>query len=238
VRYPCRDEYARDVRQSLRAALLRTILAGFWLSLAGCGAPTARDARIVSSATSAATQPPTQNVARVAPAASRRYVVVPERSRVLILAGSVLGEHPVEVARYHGSADVVEARLHRSQVSVTLELDSVTASSNALTNLIKSERVLDVQRYPTASFVSDRIVPRGTTPESYRLTGTLTLHGVSKTVEVLGGVQREGKAFVASSRFSLRRQEFGIKPGGLLGLLIRDAVVVDLRLVAEPIPAP
>ena len=238
MRYPCQDGYARDVRRFLRAALLRTTLAGLCLSPVGCGAPAAQDARIVSSAPSPATRPSTRNVAGVPPPASRRYVVVPKRSRVLILAGSVLGEHPVEVSRYHGSADVVEEQLHHSQVSVTLELDSVTASTNALTNLVKSERVLDVKRYPTASFVSDRIIPRGTTPESYRLTGTLTLHGVSKTVEVLGRVQRRGKAFVASSRFSLQRQEFGIKPGGLLGLLIHDAVVVDLRLVAEPSPAP
>jgi len=157
---------------------------------------------------------------------------------VRILAGSMLGEHPVVVSQYRGEADVVEAELHRSRVRVMLQLESVTAASETLTNLVKSERVLDVKRFPTASFVSERIIPRGTIPESYRLIGTLTLHGVSKTVEVLGSVRREGKAFVASSRFSLQRQEFGIRPGGLLGLLIHDKVVVDLRLVAEATSPP
>jgi len=203
-----------------------------------CGGPAARDAKIVAPAPSPAGAAPADSPHHVAATASRRFVVVPERSRVLILAGSVLGEHPVQVAEYQGDADVVEPTLHHSRVRVTLKLDSVEATSPTLTKLIKSERVLDVQRYPTASFASERIVPQGASQQSYRLIGTLTLHGISKTVEVVGRVCREGTAFVASSRFSLRRQEFGIKPGGLLGLLINDNVVVDLRLVAEPTSAP
>lgn len=233
MRYPRQDEYAHHVRRLLRAAVLRASLVGGEACLLGCAGPVAQDAKIVSPSPGAATPAQPQDAHRVA-APSHRYVVAPERSRVLILAGSVLGEHPVEVSRYQGDAEVVETELHESRVRVTLELSSVAASTRTLTDLIKSDRVLDVAQYPTASFVSEKIVLHAASTQSYQITGTLTLHGVSKTVEVLGQVRRDGRSFVASSRFSLRRQDFGIKPGGLLGLLIHDDVVVDLRLVAVP----
>ena len=165
----------------------------------------------------------------------RRYELARQRSRIRITAGSILGDHPVTVERFTASARVVELDLTKSQVEVALDTRSVSASTETLTRILKSPRVLDVERFPEAKFVAQEIRRSSGGRDRYAVRGKLTLHGVTRNVEVPAQLQRMLGAFVARSEFMIRRQDYGIVPGGLLDVLVHDDVLVNLELVAVPV---
>jgi polyisoprenoid-binding protein YceI len=205
------------------------------LSLTSCSAATAPAAR-------AAQRQPHDRASSAEtanqPVSGRRYVVVAAACTLRIVAFSLAGAHPVDVARFSGHADVVEHDLSRSRVYFEIDMTSISARSASLTRLIRSARLLDVTRFPRARFVSTKIRPSPSLEHDYMLSGKLTLHGVTRALEVVARVRRAARRFVVSTRFSIRRQDFGVTPGGLVGLLVHDDVEVQLQVVAEPADSP
>lgn len=65
-----------------------------------------------------------------------------------------------------------------SKVSATIQVKDVITGIAELDKHLKGKSFFDVARYPTATFVSDKIEMTG--KETAKIHGTLTLHGVSK----------------------------------------------------------
>jgi hypothetical protein len=76
--------------------------------------------------------------------------------------------------------------------------------------------VLDVQRYPTATFAikSTRLLPekskRGLA--QYRLDGDFTLHGVTRPVSIIATAESKGAWIHLRGAFSILQSEYGITP--------------------------
>ena len=85
--------------------------------------------------------------------------------------------------------------------------------------------VLDAQKYPEIRFKSSRI--EQTSPQHYRVAGTLPLHGVSKEIifEVSGGDHYHGKA-------RLNQTDFGMKPVSVAGgtIKVKDQLELEFDL--------
>ena len=100
---------------------------------------------------------------------------------------------------------------------------------------------MDVEKFPTIDFKSTRIVKTG--PETYELTGRLTMHGVTRditlTVESNGTETKEpwGKLRRgASATAKLNRKDFGLNWNQALetgGILVGEEVKIsiDVELV-------
>ncbi|HEV3039887.1 MAG TPA: YceI family protein [Candidatus Angelobacter sp.] len=87
---------------------------------------------------------------------------------------------------------------------------------------------LDVDKYPEIHFQSSRV--EQTSPQYYRVTGTLSLHGTSKELsfEVTGGPDRyQGKV-------KLKQTDFGIQPISAAGgtVKVKDELLLDLDIYA------
>ncbi|MBD1367144.1 YceI family protein [Mucilaginibacter sp. ZT4R22] len=67
-----------------------------------------------------------------------------------------------------------------AKVSFVAQTASVNTENDRRDGHLKSEEFFDVAKFPTLSFVSTGIAPAGT--GKYKLTGNLTLHGVTKPV--------------------------------------------------------
>src|SRR5262249_35834987 len=78
-------------------------------------------------------------------------------------------------------------------------------------NTMLGPKVLDAPQFAEIHFKSSRI--EQTTPQHYRVTGTLELHGVKRdiTLDVTG----DGEHYHGATR--LKQSEFGIKPISLFG---------------------
>jgi len=99
---------------------------------------------------------------------------------------------------------------------------------------MKAEGQLDVARFPTITFTSTTVTPQ--TPDRYRVTGQLTIRGVTRAVEFPANAAMEGDVFRATATLTFVQSDFGYKPyRALLGAIKnKDAVTLHIDLVAVP----
>jgi polyisoprenoid-binding protein YceI len=131
-----------------------------------------------------------------------------------------------------------------SSVQFTVQAASIDTDNEARDKDLRSENFFDVQKYPTLSFTSTKVTPKGA--NAFDVTGNLTIHGVTKTVTVpatLGGVIKNpnGTQKVGfRSSFTINRVEYGVTWNRALeggGSILGDEVNVTIRVEANQQPA-
>ncbi len=103
-----------------------------------------------------------------------------------------------------------------AKLSVKIPVASVTTTSAKLTDELKGDQWLDAAKFPDMTFVSTKVVPAG--KDHAKVTGDLTLHGVTKPVTldvtlVGAGVNPLSKKVTVGfeATGTLKRSEFGVK---------------------------
>jgi len=124
--------------------------------------------------------------------------------------------------------------------SVTAEIDaaSITTNEEQRDAHLRSADFLDVEKYPSITFRSTRVEPAG--EGEYKLTGDLTIHGVTKPVVLtVEGLAPEGKdpwgnmRSGATARTKIKRSDFGLTWNAALetgGFLVGDELKIELDL--------
>lgn len=125
------------------------------------------------------------------------------------------------------------------QIDATIDTTSIDTRVEKRDNHLKSDAFLDVAKYPTITFKSTKVEPDGT--DKWKVTGDLTLHGVTKPVvlEVQNtqpikdpfGKTRAG----ASATTTINRKDFGVsfnQPMEAGGVLIGDDVAITIEVEA------
>ena len=103
--------------------------------------------------------------------------------------------------------------LTRSSATIVIRTKSLTTFNERRDRDLRSPEWFDVEKFPTANFTSREVVKQG---EGYVLRGPLTLHGVTKEIEIpfnlngfvrdAGGDERVG----FEGRHVLNRKDYGI----------------------------
>jgi len=92
---------------------------------------------------------------------------------------------------------------------------------------MKSDKVLDVQRFPEIRFVSTSVTPQDSS--HYQVRGDLTLHGVTKPVEM--------PVTLANGRYSgsvkIKQTDWGITPVSVAGgtVKVKDLIEIVFEIV-------
>jgi polyisoprenoid-binding protein YceI len=138
-----------------------------------------------------------------------------------------------------GTVKLDEQDLTRSAVDVQIEAGSIDTGNAQRDTHLRSADFLDVEQFPTLRFQSTRIENAGA--ERFRVVGKLTIHGVTREVEL--AVERGGQGkdpwgnqrvgFAATT--SILRSDFGLTWNQALetgGLLVADRVDIELDVQA------
>jgi polyisoprenoid-binding protein YceI len=197
----------------------------------------------------------TSNRLQVDPGSSRIYVKVTASGRMGHEHG-ILGRLDSGFVDWGGKgelnfstrsfvADPPEARRYVGLAGDVSDSDRKKTTDNML-----GEGVLDVARHPTATYKLAASTPldgqHAGAPGRYRLDGTFTLHGVTRTLAVAATVEETTTPGVFRMRgtFPLVQTQFEIRPysalGGLVGVADRLEVLGDFVLkpvAAAPAPA-
>ncbi|WP_342165228.1 YceI family protein [Methylobacterium sp. SD21] len=103
-----------------------------------------------------------------------------------------------------------------SKLTIKIPVASVTTTSAKLTDELKGDQWLDSTKFPEMTFVSTKIAPAG--KDHAKVTGDLTLHGVTKPVTldvtlVGAGVNPLDKKMTVGFEATgvVKRSEFGVK---------------------------
>ena len=80
--------------------------------------------------------------------------------------------------------------LEESSISVEIDASSLSSGVDALDKHLKSADFLDVEKYPTLTFESTKVVTTG--DNTMDVTGDLTIHGVTKPVTLQATMTLKG----------------------------------------------
>jgi polyisoprenoid-binding protein YceI len=125
----------------------------------------------------------------------------------------------------------------RSSVDVSIDSKSVDTGVEARDKHLRTADFFDVDKYPTLTFKSTsvKVVSKG----SLEVTGTFTMHGVSRTLTIpvtnLGTTQGMKPGSVVAGfegSVTFKRSDFGM--GKMIGLL-GDEVEVTLEIEADKV---
>jgi polyisoprenoid-binding protein YceI len=142
-----------------------------------------------------------------------------------------------EFSKLSGNVVLDPADLTRSTVEVNLETASINTREPQRDEHLRSADFLDVANHPTISFRSKRIASAG--PEHFKLTGDLTIRGVTKevTFDVEGptpavkdpwGNVRAG----VTATTKINRKDFGLVWNALVeggGVMVGDEVSITIE---------
>jgi polyisoprenoid-binding protein YceI len=126
-----------------------------------------------------------------------------------------------------------------SKVEVTIRAASIDTGNEKRDGDLRSSNFFDVEKYPTITFKSTKIEPKG--KDSYLVSGDFTMHGVTKAIQIpvqSNGFAKVGKGEKAgfSIGFPLNRKEYGITWNQTLdqgGLLLGEEVEIAIEVEAN-----
>jgi len=148
-----------------------------------------------------------------------------------------------EFSHITGSVEFDPANLAVCQVEATIDASTVSTREPDRDRHLKSRDFFDVNRYPTITFRSTKVVSAG--KDRYEVAGDLTIHGVTRPVTLHvesvtpeikdpDGMLRRG----ASATTRIERKDFGLTWNAVLesgGFVVGEDVDVtlDVELVRK-----
>jgi polyisoprenoid-binding protein YceI len=118
-------------------------------------------------------------------------------------------------AHYSGQVLIDFDRPAKSYTSFTVESALVDVGSPSFNEFVKSAALLDAERFPTMSFASTQVEKLDA--HSARVTGNLTMLGVSKPITLTVNVETDpaakGRAVAFVAKGTIARSDFGMKFG-------------------------
>ena len=138
---------------------------------------------------------------------------------------------------FEGTIQADTSKPETSSVAFTIKAASIDTSVADRDKDLRSSNFFDAEKYSEITFKSTKIVPAG--KDKYDVTGTLTMHGVSKEVTLpvvfLGAVKdpwgNERASFELATK--LNRKDYGITWNKALdqgGFMLGDDVDVTIAL--------
>ena len=143
-----------------------------------------------------------------------------------------------DFVRFSGVVDIDDKDLSKSKVSVNIDTASISTGAAKRDDHLKGADFFNVGKYPAMTFVSNKVAPTG--KDSLKVSGLLTLHGVTKEVvldvEGLTGVSKDPWGHLrrgASASTRINRKDFGLVWNKTLetgGVAVAEDVLITLEI--------
>jgi polyisoprenoid-binding protein YceI len=141
---------------------------------------------------------------------------------------------------FSGTVNMDPKNLPKSSVELHIKAASIDTAVPDRDKHLRGADFFDVEKYPEITFKSESIAPAG--KDKYNVTGTLTLHGVSKKVTLPVSFLGQAKDPWGGTRAgfetatTLNRKDYGIVWNKAIdngGVLLGEDVKVEINLEAK-----
>lgn len=140
---------------------------------------------------------------------------------------------------FGGTISADAAKPETSSVELTIQATSIDTANAQRDQHLRSADFFDVAKFPTVTFKSSKVT--ATSKDHYDVTGTLTMHGVSREITLpvvflgLGKDPWGGERAGFSLTTTLNRKDYGIIWNQVLdsgGLLLGEDVAIEINVEA------
>jgi len=161
--------------------------------------------------------------------------VFTDDSKVGFTGSKVTGAHSGGFTNFTGQFEIVGEKLspagsHR----VRIDMKSLYTDDDRLTEHLLGPDFFDTEKIPLATFELDQVTPREGEADRYDLSGTLDLHGKTKSISFPAKVTGDKDRIDVEAEFKINRMDFGIVYPGKADDLIREDVVIRFNIGAAP----
>jgi polyisoprenoid-binding protein YceI len=141
-----------------------------------------------------------------------------------------------EFTKMSGTVQLDEKDISKSSVTASIDVTSIDTRVTKRDDDLKGDKFFDVAKFPAMTFQSTKIWKTG--DGTAKMTGNLTLHGVTKEVtfdvtgpsaaiQIMGGTRRG-----ASATAKIDRKDFGVSAdSGFVGDDV--AITLDIEMVKQ-----
>ena len=175
---------------------------------------------------------------------SGKYVADVTTSEITWKGYKVTGQH-------HGTVDLKDGTLifednilvggeFAIDMTTIKNLDMAGGGGAArLEGHLKSDDFFSVETHPTATLSITKVIPYGTTGE-YKVTGDLTIKGITKEVKFMANVANNGGVITAVADITIDRSEYDVRYGSgsffdnLGDKAIHDNFDMSVKLTLNP----
>ena len=140
--------------------------------------------------------------------------------------------------KHTGTVEINDKDITKSKVEVSIDTNSINTNVQKRDDHLRSADFFDVAKFPTMTFVSKKIAQAG--KDKLKVTGDLTLHGVTKEVVLdVEGPSKESKDPWGSLRkgatatTKINRKDFGLVWNKALetgGVAVGDKIIITLEI--------
>lgn len=181
-----------------------------------------------------------------------RYTINAARSEFIVHAqrGGLFGfaghDHTIAIRCFTGEAALTHGTVEPASLQLKIVADSLFVIDDVQTEeRTKIERdmrkkVLETQKFPDLVFKSTKVTVSKIGEGEYNLTiaGDLTLHGVTRTVEIASRLMLHDNSLRATGEFSLKQKDFDMTPIAVAAgtVKVKDELQFSFDIVADELP--
>lgn len=175
-------------------------------------------------------------------AAQSRFMIRTHSGGLLWFKGH---DHFIAARDFTGEAELTPTAVTPAALTLTVRADSLAETRDVFTEQQKQiinreirELVLETAKYPEITFRSTQVTVRPT-PAGFdaRLGGDLTLHGVTRHVQIPALVTLSGPTLRARGEFTINRGDYNVKATSALHgtIRVRDRLKLSFDIVARQV---
>jgi polyisoprenoid-binding protein YceI len=172
-----------------------------------------------------------------ASAAVENYKIDPVHSTVSFSLRHMVSKFTGSFTKVSGTITVDRDNLENSSVEATIEVGSINTADDKRNAHVLSPDFFDAPKFPAITFKSTAWKKTGA--DTYDVTGDLTMHGVTKSVDLkvtslgIGPGMRPGSELSGwEVAATLKKSEFGLAGPAMLGKVLGDDVSVAIGIEA------
>ncbi|STX28112.1 putative YceI-like family protein [Legionella beliardensis] len=164
-----------------------------------------------------------------------KWEILPAQSNITFTA--IQNNAPIsgQFKRFTGEIAVDPKRYESSQINITIDMTSLSASYHDLVTMLLSADWFDVSRFPSASFKATRF--NKINENTYTAAGTLTIRNKTVPVTLTFTAEENDRDYtVVQGNTTIKRTAFGVGQGEWADVSsIKDEVQVNFKVTAQKI---
>lgn len=181
-----------------------------------------------------------------------RYQIDPAHSRFMANVGSggvfwFLGHnHHFAIKDFAGEVAFTPENITTASLQMTIKAASLEETGKNFTDQQKQiinqsarKEVLEVEKYPEIIFKSTAITGEMKTNGQYevKIKGNLSLHGVTRLIEIPAQVTVNGNTLRSTGEFSIDRNDYGVKTHAIKWgtIRVRNEIKFEFDIVANKV---
>jgi polyisoprenoid-binding protein YceI len=171
--------------------------------------------------------------------ATRTFAIDPSHSEALFNVRHLITKVRGRFKEFEGTIQLNLAQPEQSSVTFSANAGSIDTNEVNRDTHLRSADFFDVEQFPTITFTSSAITETG--KDQYDVAGTLSIHGVSRNVQlpvVFAGFAKDpwgNERAGFESELTINRKDFGLNWNAALetgGFLVGDEVRITLSIQA------